>query len=229
MRCGGSEDALPADGSGMGGIVLQPDDLTELQTLIEKLDSVYSAKLTADSDGSLCEIHVLSDKSKSPKQISRDIQSAVAARTGRDIEHRIISIAQVDSDTIPKQERLKISGLETSNIEGTFSATVTLIGKMDEYRGQASEVNAMAARRKALAIASINAIHEYLKSRPFSLLDIQKFRIAGWDEINVAVHYYCGGSVRLLTGTAVIVEDEYSAVIKATLDAVNRVIPVTLV
>ncbi|AVQ95363.1 hypothetical protein [Ethanoligenens harbinense] len=207
---------------------MQPDDLTELQNLIEKLDSVYSVKLTADPDGNLCEIHVLSDKSKSPKQISRDIQSAVAARTGQDIEHRIISIAQVDSDTIPKQERLKISGLETTNTEGSFSATVILAGKADEYRGQASEVNAMVARRKVLAIASINAIHDYLKSCPFSLSDIQKFHIAGSDEINVAIHYYCNGSARLLTGTALIVDDEYSAVIKATLDAVNRVIPVTL-
>ncbi len=209
----------------MEGKRLRLDDLTELENLIEKLDSVYSAKLTADKDGNLCEIHVLSDKSKSPKQISRDIQSAIAARTGHEIEHRIISIAQVEEDAVSGPERLRISGLEISSFEGAFSATVTLTDKKDDYRGKASEPNAVSSRRKVLATASLNAVHDYMKSCPFSLLDVQKIRIAGSDEINVAVHYCSHGNDRLLTGTAMVADDEYSAVIKATLNAINRVIP----
>ena len=205
---------------------MHPNNLTDLQKLIEKLDGVLSAKLTAEEDGALCEIHVLADKSKGPKQLSRDIQSAVAAFTGENIEHRIISIAQIDDETISTHGRVRINGIETNSTPNAFSAIVTLSFDDNEYRGGANDINTVVSRRKAIANASLKAVHECIKKTPFSLSDIQKFHIAGVDEINVAVHYFCSGSGNLLTGTAVVADDEYSAVVKATLDAVNRVIPV---
>lgn len=203
---------------------MQPNELEELQKLIGKLDGVISTKLNANENGELCEIHVLAEKGRAPKQLSRDIQSAVAAFTGRDVEHRIISIAQIDNGVLPgrTQDRLKISNIETSSTSKNFSAAVTLMNQSGTYKGGSAGANTPYSRYKIIANACLNAVHEFLNSTPFSLSDIQKFRIANNDEINVAVCHLFGETNRLLTGTALVADDEYGAIIKATLDAVNR-------
>lgn len=205
---------------------MQPFNLEELQGLIEKLDGVISSKLTADESGELTEVHVLADRSRAPKQLSRDIQSAVAAFTGRTIEHRIISIAQIDGGEMRGPERLRIRSFDISTDESSFSATVYLAAGETVYKGAAGSVNAPVSRYGALANACLAAVHEYLRLTPFCLSDVKKFHIANVDEMNVAICLMQGGRSNTLTGTAVVQGDEYGAVIKATLDAINRALPV---
>lgn len=58
---------------------MKQTEIEDMELLVEKLEGIISVKFIADNDGELEEIHVLSDKVKSPKQLSRDIQSAISA------------------------------------------------------------------------------------------------------------------------------------------------------
>jgi len=200
-------------------------DLTETQKLIEKLDGVIGAKCVHDDEGLLSEIHILSDKSRAPKQLSRDIQSSIAATTGVNIDNRIISIAQIGDDLLKAECRLRINNIQVSSGNSTFSVTVGLLSNAKIFTGTASCTNVSFGRYITTAQACLNAIHEFIPSEPFHVSDVQKIKIATVDEINVAVSYYYRGNERLLTGTSIVTNDEYNAIVRATLDAVNRVLP----
>jgi hypothetical protein len=91
---------------------------TALQDLINDVESVISSKVKLDDKGNAVEIHVLADKSRNAKQIVRDVQSAVIARFGIDVNHRVISIAQLNYDNAAaKEQRLLFKGMEMA-IEG---------------------------------------------------------------------------------------------------------------
>ena len=69
-------------------------DTTPWKALTEKLPGVLSVEFVTEGPV-VREVHVLSDQSRSPKQIVRDIQSALLARFQLDLDHRIISVAQI--------------------------------------------------------------------------------------------------------------------------------------
>jgi hypothetical protein len=68
------------------------------ERLLSSLAGVVSARLVADAQGRLVEIHVLATPALNPKQVARNVQSALSAGAGIDIDHRIISIAQVRAE-----------------------------------------------------------------------------------------------------------------------------------
>lgn len=68
---------------------------TEYVEYIGKLPGVLNSKLIFDGED-ITEVHILSDFSRTPKQLVRDIQSLFMARFNRELDHRIISIAQID-------------------------------------------------------------------------------------------------------------------------------------
>ena len=200
-------------------------DIAEIQKLVEKLDGVIGAKCVQDDNGLLAEIHILADKSRAPKQLSRDIQSAIAATSGVSIDNRIISIAQIGDDVLKPECRLRINNIQVSSGNSNFSVSVSLLSNAKVYTGTASSTNTASGRYNTTMQACLNAIHEFLTAEPFHACDVQKIKIANVDEINAAVSYYYRGSERILTGTSVITNDEYNAIVRATLDAVNRVLP----
>lgn len=68
------------------------------EELIRSLTGVVSARIMADSDGELREIHVLTTAEVPAKQTVRNIESALMAHLGMRIDHRKISVAAT-SDT----------------------------------------------------------------------------------------------------------------------------------
>lgn len=74
---------------------LDPWGLRRIEKLLLNLDGVGSMKIVPDGSGGIEEIHVLSSSSLGPKQIVRNIESALLAEFGLQIDHRKISIAFV--------------------------------------------------------------------------------------------------------------------------------------
>jgi hypothetical protein len=203
---------------------VQQAEALQLQKLVEELDGVISAKLNLNAAGELEEIHVLSQKDRNPKQLSRDIQSALSAATGGNIEHRIISIARV-SGPMKNDLRLLFSGISLSLSTTSFAATVTLTSEDKTFQGVGRDGPAAATRTLTVAKACVDAVHQYLHREVFSVCEVQKNRIVGREALTVAVSYRSHDWEKLLAGTAVIGADEYDAAVRATLDAVNRVLP----
>lgn len=74
---------------------LDPWGLRRIERLLLGLDGVGSLKIVPDGHGGIDEIHVLSAADLTPKQIVRNIESALLAHFGLQIDHRKISVARL--------------------------------------------------------------------------------------------------------------------------------------
>jgi hypothetical protein len=72
----------------------------EVERLLCSLAGVVSARVVANPLGRLDEIHILASPLFSPKQIVRNVESALSAGLGIVIDRRIVSVAQIRRDAI---------------------------------------------------------------------------------------------------------------------------------
>src|SRR5690606_3029805 len=68
---------------------------SEIEGLIAALRGVLAARVSLGDTGHLEEIHVLAAEDLHPKQIVRNIESALSAGLGVTVDRRMISVAQV--------------------------------------------------------------------------------------------------------------------------------------
>ena len=64
------------------------------ENLLTSLEGVLSARVVTTPLGEVSEVHVLAQAGLQPKQLVRNIESALLAQLGLKIDHRKISIAQ---------------------------------------------------------------------------------------------------------------------------------------
>ncbi len=70
----------------------------DAERLLSSLAGVVSAHVVADATGDIVEIHILSSPDLHPKQMVRNVESALSAGLGIQIDRRIVSVAQIRSD-----------------------------------------------------------------------------------------------------------------------------------
>src|SRR5918992_2026340 len=68
--------------------------LRNLEADLARVAGVSSARVVGDETPR--EIHVVATAERPPKQLVRDVQSLAAARFGISIDHRIVSVVQLD-------------------------------------------------------------------------------------------------------------------------------------
>ncbi|HEX6938947.1 MAG TPA: hypothetical protein VF158_06005 [Longimicrobiales bacterium] len=73
-----------------------------VERLLASLTGVFSAHVVAGPEGTLQEIHVLATSELHPKQIVRNVESALSAGLGIEIDRRIVSVAQLRADSAPE-------------------------------------------------------------------------------------------------------------------------------
>jgi hypothetical protein len=79
--------------------------LKKAEELLSTLQDVVSARIVADATGGVDSIHVLVMGTSTPKQVVRNIESALMAQLGMRIDHRKISVATtVKRPTNPEGE-----------------------------------------------------------------------------------------------------------------------------
>ncbi len=71
-------------------------DLASVERELCRIPEVRAARIVADDDGTPVEVHVLAAPGKQPKQLVRDVQSVALAARGIDLDHRIVSVVQLD-------------------------------------------------------------------------------------------------------------------------------------
>jgi hypothetical protein len=70
----------------------------EVERLLRSLAGIVSAKVITDLAGRVEEIHVLASDRLHPKQVVRNVESALSAGLGIEIDRRVVSVAQVRAD-----------------------------------------------------------------------------------------------------------------------------------
>lgn len=201
-------------------------EVTDIENLINKVKGIMSSKLITNQAGEIIEVHILSDLSRGAKQIVRDVQSSVSAVYGIQLDHRLISIAQIDNRLANETEfRLQFTNLQVFAEGSKLAVKVFLSHSGNDYEGCASGINSRTNRSRIVVQATLAAVHTFLsEDYVFSPVDIQKLRIAGRDSYIVTVGYINKQGEELLIGSSLVKHDEYDAIARATLDAVNRII-----
>lgn len=191
------------------------------QELICRLEGVQAAQVVFTENGMPCEIHVLAGPEKSSKSLVRDIQSALTAQFGVQVDHRIISVAQLSEGLAPRGDfRLAHTGLEIKSAGGRVSASVTLARGCDTYTGHGESANTPFARRRCVSEAALAAVNRAAGETCFELASVDAVTLAG-QGIVVAQVYSLRDGQRLL-GSAFLNEDPDNAAVHSVLSAVNR-------
>ena len=199
-------------------------NVTDIESIVCRLKGVIAVSVVADDGGGVSEVHVLAGSSRSPKQVVRDIESAVMARLGIAIDHKKISVAQVDEGTARyDHSRLKFSDVSIAFDGSRTEATVRLTKSGLVFSGSATGAGSSNAQMKLIASATLGAIDESSRSdTPMMLEDANEVTIGGKRIAVVLVSLAGGRGEEFLSGSAVIKQDVWKGVVNATLDAVNR-------
>lgn len=191
------------------------------QELICRLEGVQAAQVVFAENGMPCEIHVLAGPEKSSKSLVRDIQSALTAQFGVQVDHRIISVAQLSEGLVPRGDfRLAHTGLEIKSAGGRVSASVTLARGCDTYTGHGESANTPFARRRCVSEDALAAVNRAAGETCFELASVDAVTLAGQGIVVTQVYSLRDGQ-RLL-GSAFLNEDPDNAAVHSVLSAVNR-------
>jgi hypothetical protein len=107
----------------------------DAERLLRSLAGVISAHVVADATGDLVEIHILSGADLHPKQMVRNVESALSAGLGVQIDRRIVSVAQIQAD-------IDSNGHQTA---GTPAAGATATAPADDTGPEAPEAGPVEA------------------------------------------------------------------------------------
>lgn len=235
-----SEDQQARDMMG-----LDPWGLRRIEKLLLSLEGVGSLKIVPDGQGGIEEIHVLSSSSLGPKQIVRNIESALLADFGLQIDHRKISIARVRSPEIApaapaevpdtavavtpapvlaSDRRLVLGNVHIERAAGQkVTCRVDLAREDSVFTGEAEGPDFERARMEVAATAALEAAQQGASDDvSLALQGIDSVGAFGQSFVLVAV----SGSVRRdtesLTGVVRVRDSVEEAAVLACLKAINR-------
>lgn len=207
----------------------------DMEQLICQLPSVLKCAVSVNDWGAVEEIHVLSGLDRTPKQIVRDVESALLAEWNLRIDHKRISVAQITTDDTAGNSgpglapRLRVIEyhLEADALNhGAYSRVVFGWGEEEasrvkgEWRGRCLPNQ----YSEALAWAAVEAINRLpgLES-PIVMNELRSITLANRPVVMVALTQYDRRRRPvLLVGTAEAHMDSQGASVRAVLDAVNR-------
>lgn len=203
--------------------------MSELEEIIGRLQGVFSSRVIVNDWGAIEEIHVLASVEKNPKQLVRDIESALAAKWGIKLDHRKISVAQLEPGAVLRGlERLQLCELTVTNNVTTNQMQVSVIvsdcGK--KLRGFAEGLAlSREASNKLVAAATIEAVNSSLKEPyRFTLEDTFSVTTPHGRNLMVSVVGLVGppAETGVLVGSCIVRGEGFQACVKSVLDAVNR-------
>lgn len=209
-----------------------PVAVHDIEQALCEISGIKAARVVASPSGVVLEVHVLALPDKTPKQIVRDIESAIMARFGVPIDHRKISIAQLGQASLPQEEvlsegqRARIHSINASVSGLQAGASVTLELEEELYVGEASGPGSQTGRMRLVAQAALNALEDYAHGAVrFALEDVSVVQL-GRERVAVAcVQLVTPLGEQAFCGSALVRQNENDSIVRATLDAVNRRMP----
>lgn len=222
----------------------------ELEDSLRRVPGVRKARVVTDGEGRPTEIHVITDTRKPPKDFVRDVQAVALTHYDLALDHRIVSVVQIEDDTTTGSARTggdEMTGFEAAFAQGEHGPTaapepsrpaiiaisvrtsgpeaeaeVQLEFGPDTFRGAITGPAAAQHRPRLVAQATLAALG--------ALLGVPA-------EVDSATIVDVGGSLVALvvvtvtvprlgaqsvSGSAVLRGDDADAVCRAVLDALNR-------
>jgi hypothetical protein len=205
-------------------------ELRELEDELSRLSGVLAVRVVGDRTGRPVEVHVLADQAKPAKQTVRDVRAVAQTMFGIEIDHRIVSVAQLDAGAETAAEPAVVASPRTRVARVLFEAEgvraqvrVVLVDGDDEHSGYAEGSVAAVARPLLVATATLDAIRQgdaAAESVHVVSADITR---VGKTRVAVVTVVYVEPPIELfVSGSAIVRQDRDDAIARAMLDATNR-------
>ncbi len=217
------------------GAVPDPWGVKRAENLLTSLQGVLSARVVVSAIGEVTEIHVLAQSGISPKQIVRNVESALLAHLGLKVDHRKISVAQtaevrpieaLEGSAVKQEARRRGVVFQSLDVRTggprRVQLVVTLLVDGEEITGQEEVADAPRARLQGAARATVEAVDKVLPSFTFELEGVKIIEAFDTELAVAGVHVLDGRQSTLLVGTAAAKDSPEQAAVLAVLDATNR-------
>lgn len=227
------------DEQGGGGVpegMSDPWGVRRAEQLLGSLEGVLSARVVTTPLGEVSEIHILSAAGLQPKQVVRNVESALLAHLGVKVDHRKISVAQTaDVRPIEALEKGAVAA-EASRRQALYQELVLapsdrghrLMAKVTLTIGSATETaeeevaDTPRARLEGTARATVAVLDRLLDKHGLVLEGAKVVEELDRKVVLVVVRGMGGREWVTLTGTAEVRESPEQAAVFAVLDATNR-------
>jgi len=200
-------------------------DTVNYESIIRRVKDVISARVTTEEDGEIKEVHVLARAGRHPRQIMKDVESALLSSFGSSVSQKKISVAQIQQDLDEELHgaRLRLESVSAHTSGTSFEARVRLRYENELVEGTAKGAASPNNKLRLVAEATLAAVAEYFRAEYlFALEDVATLRLGMRDVVVVSLVFISNEGEEPLTGSSLIKNDEREAVSRATLDAVNR-------
>jgi len=209
----------------------------QIEDVVRQLKDVVSARAVLDAAGRVAELHVLVNARRAPKQVARDIESGLKAHLGVDIDYKKISIAQVQARSAlggASSERMRLRFMDVGlTVSGAKAEAIVHLRRDDEtYTGSATGHASTHNQSRLIAAATLRAVENSADQDGSMVVEdlSTQVSLAGRTAVVVLVSALSPGKgEELLTGSALVRQDAWKAVVNATLDAVNRRLTLSLI
>jgi hypothetical protein len=226
----------PAPKAGATTDIQDPWGVRRAENLLTSLEGILSARVVTTPLGEVSEVHVLAQAGLQPKQLVRNIESALLAHLGLKVDHRKISIAMT-ADVKPL-EALESTAVRDRALErATLFENVTVLAGRRPHRvtvqvslsmggqiehAEEEAVDSTKGRVEAAAKAALTAVDRLLGDSSLALEGVRMVQEFDREFVFVAAQGLRGRDTVLLTGTAEIRESAERAAVFAIMDATNR-------
>jgi hypothetical protein len=213
-----------------------PWGVRRAENLLTSLEGILSARVVTTPLGEVSEIHILAQAGQAPKQVVRNIESALLAHLGLKVDHRKISIAQT-ADVKPMQQ-MEQSAVQANVMtrvvlfddlvmatvphQRRVTATVTLTANGRIESGTEEGPDTARSRVECAARAAVQVLERLIAKHSLALEGAQLIEAFDKHFVMIGVHAIGGRESRLLVGTAEVRESSEHAAVYAVLDATNR-------
>ncbi|MEO8329680.1 MAG: hypothetical protein ABI586_06735, partial [Candidatus Nanopelagicales bacterium] len=216
---------------------------------IRQIHGVRAASVVTNPQAEPTEVHVLAAPGKPAKQVVRDVQSLAMAQYNIDLDHRIVSVVQIEDDSSDEGERPFVEAVSDASaavatedtmadVEATArpiikeitlrrtgteaEAEVSLSFDDTEFTGTAIGAGAASQRARLVAQATLTALTDLLGLPA----DVESASVVDTGTNEVALVVLTVSVPRLgaqsVAGSALVRGDEADAVARAVLSALNR-------
>jgi len=213
-----------------------PWGIKRVENLITALTGVLSARVVVTPLGEVSEVHVLTRSDIQPKQVVRNIESALMAQLGFKIDHRKISVAQtadvrpieaLHNEAINERAKRRVvvfRGMEVRPADRPQRVLVRVKLAFGEREASAEELGTDTLRNRveAAARAAAACLDELIPDNSIALEGASMLDAFDRKFVLVAVHGLGGREAQLLVGTCEIRESAERSAVLAVLDATNR-------
>lgn len=197
----------------------------DLEVKIAQLQGVEAARVV-HANGHVSEVHVLASPGKPAKQVVRDVQSLAMAAFDLAVDHRVVSVVQIEADRLGTVHRASLADIREVADGPRVTLHVSITWHNEVYTGIASGPASHETRPRLCGEATLDAVEQLVGDEvAAALANIEQVTIGGRTIMLAVVVLVSSGSEQTLIGAALVQSDPAPAAVKAVLDALNRQVP----